>query len=226
MAEPYRELVEEEADQRYQILSHIEQSTTESSDDYDYPEKPFYDRIPNPPSTPPPKTSASGMNELSVHVSEDTERLLPLAVCSTTSESEGTDSEALKEPVLIRQELTETTSDMDKGDEKLYLTGDFHCLGFTSSVAMTDWGNNNNNDDDEFENEGIYQGLVMTDTQKKNFGIMPESIYMTTSLLQKGQLIESISVSLEKEDLQMRATIPVSNPPPPPKPARSRSECA
>ena len=77
----------------------------------------------------------------------------------------------------------------DGGDDKLFLTGNlsnpFH--GVQTDPAQ---------DDNEFADEGIYQGLVMTDTQKKNLGILPESLYMTTNLLQKSDLIESLCLSL------------------------------
>ena len=59
----------------------------------------------------------------------------------------------------------------DGGDDKLFLTGNlsnaFH--GVHTDPAQ---------DDSEFADEGIYQGLVMTDRQKKNLGILPDSLYM------------------------------------------------
>lgn len=73
-----------------------------------------------------------------------------------------------------------------QGDEKLFLTGNL--MGSQKDGTGSSTKNN------QFTEEGIYQGLVMTDKQKKNIGILPESIYMTNNLIEKRDLIESLSL--------------------------------
>ena len=50
---------------------------------------------------------------------------------------------------------------------------------------------------EELEQEGIYQGLVITDEQKQQLGIMPESIYMTVALENCHYELEYMSMEIE-----------------------------
>ena len=159
-----------------------------------------------------------------------------VAVSESLSSSEG-DSSDPGTVTVVRQVssslLRSKQAAMEgEGDEKLYITGTLMennpSVFFKTGIGI---GCN-----DGFANEGIYQGLVMTDKQKKNIGILPESLYMTTNLLEKGALIESMSlldtasaVAVEVPEVPL----PPSSPPifsrgvgdtmpkaPPPKPPR------
>ena len=47
------------------------------------------------------------------------------------------------------------------------------------------------------QEQGIYQGLVMTNAEKQRLGILPESIYMTANLEQWGEELEHLSIRVE-----------------------------
>lgn len=127
-------------------------------------------------------------DQCEVRVEENAFELEQLGVgVSSTSTTES--SEEPGEPTLIRQiKLNGTRQGLDEeigkdDDEKLYLVGNF-------SGCYSESRN-----DSEFADEGIYQGLGTTDIQKKELGILPEAIYMTTKLIEKGAFIESLALS-------------------------------
>lgn len=113
----------------------------------------------------------------------------------SSSEGDSSDPGADSMHSIVRQIPSQSSSfiPMDRGhggDDKLYITGTFeNCPSVFFKTATVPVSN------EEFEDEGIYQGLVMTDRQKLNLGILPESIYMTNNLIRKGALIESLSLS-------------------------------
>lgn len=169
------------------------------------------------------------------------------SLSSSEGESSGPDA-AVAEPNLIRQIIPSPKShrtgmdskaskkvEVDGGDDKLFLTGNLaNCSNIRAGLPSNDTSSPVNN---EFADEGIYQGLVMTDKQKRNLGILPESLYMTTNLLEKGALIESMSLSIPavavevpevplppnspsiftKDTLVVADTIPRAPPPKPPR---------
>ena len=53
----------------------------------------------------------------------------------------------------------------------------------------------------EMEQEGIYQGLVSTDEQKQQLGILPTSIYMTVTLEQRQQEMEDLSMQMQQRHI-------------------------
>ena len=95
----------------------------------------------------------------------------------------------------IRQSTKSTTSDGTEDDDKLYLVGDLienaAPLSFKSGITL-----NRTDSSGSLEEQGIYQGLVMTDAEKQRLGILPESIYMTANLEQWGEELEHMSVRL------------------------------
>ena len=94
----------------------------------------------------------------------------------------------------VRQS-TKSTSDGTEDDEKLYLVGDLvenaAPFSFKSGIIL-----NRTDSGGSLEEQGIYQGLVMTDAEKQRLGILPESIYMTANLEQWGDELEHMSVHL------------------------------
>ena len=94
----------------------------------------------------------------------------------------------------VRQS-TKSTSDGTEDDEKLYLVGDLvenaAPFSFKSGIIL-----NRTDSGGSLEEQGIYQGLVMTDAEKQRLGILPESIYMTANLEQWGEELEHMSVRL------------------------------
>ena len=94
----------------------------------------------------------------------------------------------------VRQS-TKSTSDNIEDDEKLYLVGDLvenaAPFSFKSGIIL-----NRTDSSGSLEEQGIYQGLVMTDAEKQRLGILPESIYMTANLEQWGDELEHMSVRL------------------------------
>ena len=94
----------------------------------------------------------------------------------------------------VRQS-TKSTSDGTEDDEKLYLVGDLvenaAPFSFKSGIIL-----NRTDSGGSLEEQGIYQGLVMTDAEKQRLGILPESIYMTANLEQWGDELEHMSVRL------------------------------
>ena len=111
---------------------------------------------------------------------------------------EETDSDSSEEipiterPTLIRQSWTGRQQEMEK-DEKLYVLGTLvenrAPLSFKSRVARL-------NSAGSIEDQGIYQGLVMTDSERRRLGIMPESIYMTAALEQWADELEHMTLKL------------------------------
>ena len=152
------------------------------------------------------KTADLNMSEETNQVRPETpampaQQLEKGADSSTSSCSESSDSEA-REPTIIRQVSSKKQGKVpmdgsavsgEEDDNKLYITGNLvdndPPLSFKSSTGSR-------GGDSKLIDEGIYQGLVMTDRQKKNLGILPESLYMTTDLIQRGDILESVSLAL------------------------------
>ena len=82
------------------------------------------------------------------------------------------------------------------GSEKIYIAGSIvptqPMVSFKSRVRSQS--------KEEIEQEGIYQGLLITNEQKQNIGIMPESIYMTVVLQSWGNKLEDMSMELQLND--------------------------
>ena len=108
-------------------------------------------------------------------------------VGSSSSLSESSEGETVGEPALIRQTSRSRLGlKRHTNDDKLYVVGNLDCSALRSADSRND---------SEFAEEGIYQGLVMTNREKEELGILPQAIYMTTKLMEKGALIESLSLS-------------------------------
>ena len=107
---------------------------------------------------------------------------------------------SLSESEKVFKEIRQTfpsESDVLGSDDKLYITGTLADeqppISFKSSIrrrsgAMSEGRPIPEEEEGEgqreelLEEQGIYQGLVMTDEQRRQLGIMPESLYMTTNL--------------------------------------------
>ena len=113
------------------------------------------------------------------------------------SDSSGEVPVKTKTPTQIRQSWAGT----GPGDKKLYVTGSLvHNRAPLSFKSGSGRG---------LEEQGIYQGLVMTNTEKKRLGIMPESIYMTANLEQWAYELEHMSLKIaERESPSPASTLP------------------
>lgn len=197
----------------YQILSPISQhSSSESS--YDYPTDPATSLLLDKEEKGGEATTTTSREQLQVsaaaasnaptmeatkkpsgqHMLQENGEAASNLVSESLSSSEGDSSDPgtvtvvkqVSSPLLRSKKAAME----EEGDEKLYITGTL--MENSPSVFFKTGTASGYND--KFANEGIYQGLVMTDKQKKNIGILPESLYMTTNLLEKGALIESMSL--------------------------------
>jgi hypothetical protein len=129
------------------------------------------------------------------------DELIPESFSSASDSSLSESEKVFKE---IRQKFPTQNDTNAEDDDKLFITGNLEnsepALSFKSSIrrrsgAMSE-GSARNPEGDEgerreeeeeegaglLEDQGIYQGLVMTNDQRRQLGIMPESIYMTTNL--------------------------------------------
>ena len=129
------------------------------------------------------------------------EGLIPESLSSASDSSLSESEKVFKE---IRQKFP-TQNDPDaEDDDKLFITGNLEnnepALSFKSTLptgirrrsgAISEGraypeGETSKQWEEQgeglLEDQGIYQGLVMTDEQRRQLGIMPESIYMTTNL--------------------------------------------
>ena len=125
------------------------------------------------------------------------EELIPESFSSASDSSLSESEKVFKE---IRQKFPSQSDPNAEDDDKLFITGNLEnsepALSFKSSLrrrsgAVSEGNANPDNQREEMweeegegllEEQGIYQGLVMTDEQRRRLGIMPESIYMTTNL--------------------------------------------
>ena len=89
----------------------------------------------------------------------------------------------------IRQSQTENI----ERSTRIYVQGDIAplqpMLSFKSRMARA-------RSREELEEEGIYQGLRITDEQRQQIGIMPESIYMTVALETSRAVLENMSMEI------------------------------
>ena len=94
----------------------------------------------------------------------------------------------------VRQSFTD--KEEEGRGERIYISGGIvhhqPPLSFKSRVRSQS--------KEEIEKEGIYQGLLITNEQKQNIGIMPESIYMTVVLQSWGNKLEDMSMELQLND--------------------------
>ena len=129
------------------------------------------------------------------------EELIPESFSSASDSSLSESEKVFKE---IRQKFPSQDDLNVEDDDKLFITGNLEnsepAFSFKSSIRRRsgavsegracqpdgDKGEQREEGEEEgtglLEDQGIYQGLVMTDDQRRQLGIMPESIYMTTNL--------------------------------------------
>ena len=126
------------------------------------------------------------------------EELIPESFSSASDSSLSESEKVFKE---IRQKFPSQNDPNADDDDKLFITGNLEnnepAFSFKSSIrrrsgavsegmAHHPEGDQGEQWEEEgeglLEDQGIYQGLVMTDEQRRQLGIMPESVYMTTNL--------------------------------------------
>ena len=129
------------------------------------------------------------------------EELIPESFSSPSDSSLSESEKVFKE---IRQKFPSQNDPNTEDDDKLFITGNLEnnepAFSFKSTLptgirrrsgAISEGRAHPEGDKSEqweeqgeglLEDQGIYQGLVMTDEQRRQLGIMPESIYMTTNL--------------------------------------------
>ena len=230
-----------DATSSYQVLSTITQSSSSAESDYDYPTNPLLlvrqiqdnkqlpeEKIELALPAPPPgyladlsmeearqKMTTEDLNSLSYNLFENAEASQSLVQDSFSSsggeESSDFGAEA-GEPAIIRQ-VASPKSKKPKPepveDQKIYITGNLVDCNPPQSMDLS----STLLTDEEFADEGIYQGLVMTDVEKKNLGILPESLYMTTNLIKMGDLIESMSLSVPAVAVEVpEVPLPLTSP--------------
>lgn len=143
--------------------------------------------------------------ELMDHDHDPREELIPQSFSSASDSSLSESEKVFKE---IRQKFPSQSDPNAEDDDKLFIMGNLEnnepAFSFKSSVRRRSGAisegrayhpENNAGEQREkeveqreeegeglLEDQGIYQGLVMTDEQRRQLGIMPESIYMTTNL--------------------------------------------
>ncbi len=224
----------------YQVLSPITQDTSSGDSDYDYPTNPlllvhetkgnqqlppepekielFAAAPPGPPGFIADMSSgearelpSADLNSLSYHLFQDVYTAQDPQDSFSSSGGESSDICADSgEPAVIRQvhSLKKQSSAPPAEDQKIFITGnlgDTSCFMQVNPAPITD---------EEFADEGIYQGLVMTDVQKKDLGILPESLYMTTNLIKRGDLIESMLLSVPAVAVEVpEVPLPPTSPP-------------
>lgn len=186
-----------EEDSEYQVLSEIQTSMDEESD-YEYPTP-----LDKTPLTCPgePKESQTGISVAGNHVSpldqssaslsepseEPVSKPAPPPPPPDSDDSDPEDLDRQQANVIIRQApggYRSLENELGPGvDDKILVIGNLvenrAPLSFKSQQRLRSVSNVNG----ELGNEGIYQGLAMTNYDKQRLGIVPESIYMTTNLL-------------------------------------------
>ena len=186
---------------RYHTLTEVNQSSSDNdSDGYDYPLAVASGLYPSSivaaaaaADQTMARVNAAAQLEKSGtwEVQEDKEGTLTatserpggVGSSSSLSDSEGEASAVIRQTgsrVRIGQK------NQNEGDDKLYVKGSLNCTQSNLPDSKTD---------EQFADEGIYQGLVMTNKEKEELGILPEAIYMTTKLIENSELIESLSLS-------------------------------
>lgn len=194
----------------YQILNQVTQDSSGSDSSYDYPvvTDPAAGIFEQLQRVTPSEVEAAALamaaetrkvpaDSALLGLGDDVEERVGFANTDSFSSSEGDSSDPGEDRrhSIVRQIPSQgIIPPMDRGhpgaDDKLYITGTLeNCPSVFFKTATIPVSN------EDFEDEGIYQGLVMTDRQKLNLGILPESIYMTNNLIRKGALIESLSLS-------------------------------
>ena len=213
-------------DPSYQRLPREIQTSTRDDDDYEDPTElldssqerklPLSASAGPPPrSTPPllPPVAEEDLNDsllcngsappyqlLSRKAGNSQSSPIPPSTGIIEEDFESDTSSGEEEPGVSRKftqvrQSTKSTSDGTEDDEKLYLVGDLvenaAPFSFKSGIIL-----NRTDSSGSLEEQGIYQGLVMTDAEKQRLGILPESIYMTANLEQWGDELEHMSVRL------------------------------
>ena len=118
--------------------------------------------------------------------------LLPAGSAYSSSEEEREGEEG--RGVLRRRTVRQSFERKEEKDDKIYVSGDLvpnrPMLSFKTRQSSRE----------EIEEEGIYQGLVITDEQKQQLGILPESIYMTAMLETWSDELEHMSMEMHRRD--------------------------
>ena len=135
-------------------------------------------------------------------LSIDTLRSAPSATTEATNslseeetdvskEGKGKGGEKRKRFVRVRQSFQDKQQESGNDDMKIYVEGNIMqarpMLSFKTRQTSV-----------EMEQEGIYQGLVSTDEQKQQLGILPTSIYMTVTLEQRQQEMEDLGMEMQR----------------------------
>ena len=123
--------------------------------------------------------------------SATTEATNSLSEEETDISKEGKGGEKRKSFVRVRQSFQDKQQENGNDDMKIYVEGNIMqarpMLSFKTRQTSV-----------EMEQEGIYQGLVSTDEQKQQLGILPTSIYMTVTLEQRQQEMEDLGMEMQR----------------------------
>ena len=206
-----------EDDSAYQVLSEI-QTSMSSECDYEYPIP--LDRTPMSSFKDKDRSQRGGSAPRDILPKEkssvfyttlpdkDEESQVKPIPPTEGSDSDYSDTEVVdRRPNVIRQvhvdhkplENGASVVEEDDDDDKIIVEGNLienqAPLSFKSHAGLHRSASQVDELTESLANQGIYQGLVMTDTDKQRLGIVPESIYMTTNLLQNwSKEIEKMAV--------------------------------
>lgn len=205
-------------DDSYQVLSEI-QTSMNSECDYEYPipldrtpmssfkDKDRSQRASSAPKDVLPKENSS-VFYTTLPDKDDEAQVEPIPP-TEGSDSDYSDTEAVsnrRRPSVIRQVPIGRSHPSENGssivgddDDKIIVEGNLvdnrAPISFKSHVGRHRSASQVDELTESLADQGIYQGLVMTDTDKQRLGIIPESIYMTTNLLQNwSEEIEKMAV--------------------------------
>ena len=173
------------------------------SGDYEYPDS--LDNTPMPPSL---------ANQDQSEQPNDSKDIPPLySNVQFNGESapvDDSDSDYVEhEHVSIREARGDSASTGNEleNSNKIYVEG--RLLSYHSSIKLRARSASSITElTGSLSEQGIYQGLSMTDTVKQSLGIMPESVYMATNLLENlGGEIELVNVVDEQGEGERRGKI-------------------
>ena len=93
----------------------------------------------------------------------------------------------------VRRKIISQLKTAEPGDNRIYVDSKI----FLSQPAFSfKTRQKSRHSREEIEEEGIYQGLIITDDQKTQLGILPEAIYMTVTLETWQNELDDISMEL------------------------------
>ena len=127
--------------------------------------------------------------------------LLGREAASDSEGESGDEDEPLAKPLIVRQSKkghSSIDSTIEQSMGRIDIVGDIVQLDPPFSFKSSPQRNGDAKSTDEIQNEGIYQGLKMTNEEKQRIGILPESMYMTLNLENWAEELENMSLRIQE----------------------------